>query len=112
MDKVYYYLRMTKLCIEKTKSALDYQRFSPEVSSLANIWNTSDDESDKDDPTVPTSKDSMLYSENICYVISNLWNKRKKHINTDYAVTGWMLCVIPHIREDVFKIHKIIIIFR
>ena len=27
----------------------------------------------------------------------------EEHINTDYAVTGWMLCVIPHIREDVFK---------
>ena len=29
--------------------------------------------------------------------------KREKYINTDYAVTGWMLSVIPHIREDVFK---------
>ena len=27
----------------------------------------------------------------------------EEHINTDYAVTGWMLCVIPHIMEDVFK---------
>ena len=45
-------------------------------------------------------------------VISNLWNEREKHINTNYAVTGWMLCVIPHIRGDVFKIHKITIIFR
>ena len=26
-----------------------------------------------------------------------------KHINTDYAVTGWMIFLIPHIREDVFK---------
>ena len=32
-----------------------------------------------------------------------MWNKREEHINTDYAVTGWMLCVIPHIRKDVFK---------
>ena len=44
-----------------------------------------------------------MYSENICYVISNLWNKREEHINTNYAVTGRMLCIIPHIREDVFK---------
>ena len=91
---------MTKQCIEKTKSDLDYQGFFPEVSSLANIWNTSDDESDEEDPIL---KDSVLYSENICFVISNLWNKREEHINTDYDVTGWMLCVIPHIREDVFK---------
>ena len=32
-----------------------------------------------------------------------MWNRRDKHIDTDYSVTGWMLCVIPHIREDVFK---------
>ena len=22
------------------------------------------------------------------------------HTNTDFAVTGWILCVIPHIRKD------------
>ena len=22
------------------------------------------------------------------------------HTNTDFSVTGWMLCVIPHIRKD------------
>ena len=38
-----------------------------------------------------------------CFVISSLCNESKKHINTDYAVTDWMLCVIPRIREDVFK---------
>ena len=47
MDKVYYYSRMTKQCIKKKKSDLDYQRGFPEVSSLANTWNTSDDESDE-----------------------------------------------------------------
>ena len=94
---------MKKQCIEKKKLDLDYQRVFPEVSSYANIWITSDDESEEDDPTVPPSKDSSLYSENICYVISNLWNKRGEHINTDYALTDWMLYVIPHIREDVFK---------
>ena len=102
MDKVYYYSRITKQCIEKTKLDLDYQRGFPEVSSFASIWITSDDKSDEDEPTVPTSKDSMLYSENICYFISNLWNKGEEHINTDYAVTDWMSCVIPHSREDVF----------
>ena len=32
-----------------------------------------------------------------------MWNKGEKHINIDCAVTGWVLCVIPNIREDVFK---------
>ena len=44
-----------------------------------------------------------MYYENICFVIYNLWNKREEHTNTNYALTGWILCVIPHIREDLFK---------
>ena len=53
-----------------------------------------------------------MYSENICFVVSSLCNVRDKHANTDYTVTGWMLCVIPQIRENVFKNAKINIIFR
>ena len=58
---------------QEKKSDLDYQRVVPEVSSLANIWNTSDDESDEEEPTL---KDSIVYSENICFFISNLCSKR------------------------------------
>ena len=54
-----------------------------------------DDESDEEDSI---SNDSTLYSENISFVIYSLWNEREKHSNTDYAVTGWMLYVISHIR--------------
>ena len=32
-----------------------------------------------------------------------LLRKRENHINTDYAVSGWMICVIPHICKDVFE---------
>ena len=60
----------------------------------------SDDESDEEESI---SNDFTLYSENICFVISSLWNEREKHINTYYTVTGLMLCVIPQIMEDVFK---------
>ena len=94
---------MTKQCIKKTKSDLGYHIVFPEVSSFANIWITSDDEIEEEEPTLPTSKGSILYSKNICFVLSNLWNKREEHINTNYAVPGWVLSVIPHIREDVFK---------
>ena len=58
---------------------------------------------DKSDEEQSISENLTLYYENICIVISSLRNIRKEHINTDYAVTGWMLCVIPHIRGDVFK---------
>ena len=29
--------------------------------------------------------------------------EREKKINTNYAVTVWMLCVITHIREDFYN---------
>ena len=62
---------MTKQCIKKTKLDLDYQRVFPEISSYANIWNTSDDKSEEDEPTVSTSKDLILYSQ--CTFLS-FWN--------------------------------------
>ena len=48
---------MTKQCIEKTKPDLDYQKVLTEVSPFANIWIMSDDESDEEEPMVPTEKD-------------------------------------------------------
>ena len=39
-------------------------------------------------------------SESLSSTVCNLWQKRQLHINTDFAVTGWMLCVIPHICKD------------
>ena len=91
---------MTKQCIEKTIVDIDYQRLFPDMPSPANIWNESDYESDEEESI---SNDCTLYSENIFFVVSSLWNEREKHINSDYSVTFWMLFVIPRIREDVFK---------
>ena len=90
---------MTKQCIEKTIFDIDYQRLFPDILSQSNIWNKLDDQSDEEESI---SNDCTLYSDNICFIISNLWNEREKYINTDDAVTGWMLCLIYHIREDVF----------
>ena len=84
----------------RKKPDLDYQRVFPDILSPVNKWNISDDESDEEESI---SNDFTLFSENICFVISNLWNEREKHINNDYDATGWMLCVITHIGEDVFK---------
>ena len=60
----------------------------------------SDDESYEE---MLSSNDYIDYSENLYSFISKLWIEIDKHINTDYAVNGWMLCVIPHILENVFK---------
>ena len=40
----------------------------------------------------------MLVS--LSYLVCTLWKKRQIHINTYFSVTGWMLCVIPHIFKD------------
>ena len=37
--------------------------------------------------------------------VCKLFHKIKYHINTDFEVIGWMLCVIPHIRKDA-KVHS------
>ena len=75
---------MNKQCIEKI-SDIDYQRLFPEILSPPNIWNESDDKSDEEESI---SNHCTSFSENICFVISNLCNEREKHINTDYSVTG------------------------
>ena len=61
----------------------------------------SDDEGDGEDPP---SNDYTGYTEYKCFFISKLWIEREKHTDTDYDMTDWMLCAIPHIREDLLKI--------
>ena len=78
----------------------DYQRVFLGISSPANIWNMSYDKNDEEESI---SNYCTLYSENICFVISNLWNEKERDIDIDYFVTGCILCVIPHIREDVLN---------
>ena len=38
--------------------------------------------------------------ENLIFSVCKLWQNRQLHINTDFSVTGCMLCVIPHIHKD------------
>ena len=48
----------------RKKSDIDYQRVFPDISSLANIWNKSDEKSDKEESK---SNDCATYSDNICF---------------------------------------------
>ena len=100
MERVYYYSRMIKQYIEKTISDIDYQRLLPDILSPNNIWNESDDKSDEEESI---SKYCTFYSDSIFFVVSSFFNEREKHSNTDYAVTGWILYVITHIRKYFFK---------
>ena len=47
MEKLYYYSRITKQYIDKTISDIDYIVVLTDFHSTADLWNMSDDESDK-----------------------------------------------------------------
>ena len=61
MDKVYYYPRTKRQCLEK-KYDIGYQKLSTEINSTSDKWNMSDDESDEEESL---SKDHTDYSENL-----------------------------------------------
>ena len=98
MDKVYYYSRITKQCVQKI-SDIDYHKVFPYISWPDNICNKSDAKTYEEESS---SNDYADYSGHN-FFISNLCNKREKHCNNDFAATGWILCVITHIGEDVLK---------
>ena len=92
---------MTKISIIKSSNDLDNKALFPiSRSSSQTIWKSSDsdteDEEDNIDPETNDSDKLECLSTTVC----NLWQKRQLHINTDFAVTGWMLFIIPHIHID------------
>ena len=104
MYKVFYYSIMTKISIIKSSNDLDNKELFPiSSSSSQKVWKSFDsdteDEEENIDTNDPDTSDSDML-KNLSSTVCNLWQKRQLHINTDFAVTGWMLCVIPHIRKD------------
>ena len=101
-DKVLYYAIMTKISIIKSSSDIDNKELLPvSGSSYQKAWISSDiDTEDEenigtDDPEINDS-DTL---ESLSFSVCKLWHKRQLHRNTDFAVTGWMLCFIPHIHK-------------
>ena len=103
MDKVYYYSRMKKISITKPSSDIDNKELLPvSLSSSLKVWSLSQGENEEGynvDIDDTKSKDSDIL-EILSYLVHSLFQKRQFHINTDFAVTRWMLCVIPHISKD------------
>ena len=59
-------------------------------------WDTdsdSDNDADKD----------MSPSSSLSVKVRNLWRFREKKIMSDYAICGWMHCVLPNVMEQVVK---------
>ena len=103
MDKVLYYSRMTKISIIKSSSDHDDKELSPvSGSSYQKVWISSDSDNEEEeniDTDDPESVDSDML-EILSFSVCKLWEKTQLHINTDFSVTRWMLCVIPHIHKD------------
>ena len=94
---------MKKIPIIKSSTDLDNKElFTISGSSSQKVWKSSDidteDEEENIDTDDPDTSDSDML-ESLSSTVCNLWQKIKLRINTDFAVTGWMLCVIPHIRK-------------
>ena len=94
---------MTKTSIIKSSSDIDNKEIFPvSGSSSQKVWISSDsdikEEGNIDTDDLDSIDSDML--ESLSFSVCKLWQKRQLHINTDFAVTGWMLCVITHIRKD------------
>ena len=103
MEKVFYYSRMTKISIIKSSSDLDNEELLPVSSSSSLKVCSSSDSDNEEEDNIYTYYLDIIDSYMLIILISsvcNIWQKRQIHINTDFTVTGWMICVIPHIRKD------------
>ena len=103
MDKVLYYTRMTKISIIKASSGIANKELFPVSSSSSfNVCISSDSDTENSGNNDTDNSDSIdsdmleILSSSVC----KLLQKREIHINANFAVTGWMICVITHICKD------------
>ena len=87
----------------KSLTDLDNKELFPvSGSSSQKVWISSDSETEEeenigtDDPESIDSDTLEILSSSVC----KLWKKRQLHTNTDFAVTGYIIFVIPHILKD------------
>ena len=93
---------MTNISTIKSSSDLDKKElFAVSGSSYQNVRSSSYSENERDDNIdnfYPDSSDSDML-EILSFLVCNFWDKSQLQINTDFAVTGWMLYIISHIRK-------------
>ena len=103
MKKVFYHARMTKIPIIKSSSDLDNKELFPVSGSSSQKLFISSDSDTEEEYNIGTDDAESIYSDKLeilSFSVCKLWQNIKLHSNTYFAVTGWMLFVIPHIRKD------------
>jgi len=118
MDKVYYYTQKTRAAIERSIDVLDDIENFPrvtqrQINALGSLGNADDNSSggedysadDTDDTSDEDEQNNNLATQpsvnSLSSQIMKCWEKREKSLHTDFAIVGWMLSVMPDIREDV-----------
>ena len=94
---------MTKIPIIKPSSDLDNKQLFPLSGSSSQKLCISSEIDNEEEENIDTDNIESIDSdmlESLSFSACKLCQKRKLHINTDFAVTVWMLCVIPHIGKD------------
>ena len=94
---------MTKIYIIKSSSYIDNKALFPlSSSSYFKAWTSSDNETEEEDNIDTGNPESTILNmlESLSSSVCKLWMKQQIHINTYFTVTGWVLCVIPHICKD------------
>ena len=89
---------MTKISIIKSSNDLDNKELFPiSNSSSQTIWKSSDSDTEDEEDNIDPDTSYLDKLEFLSTTVCNLWQKRQLHINTDFAVTGWILCVCSNI---------------
>ena len=102
-EKVFYYSTMKNISLIKSSSDINNKEiFSVYSSSSLKVWISSDSDTEEKDniDTDDQERSDSDMLEILSSLVFSLWQKIKLHINNDFAVTGWMLCVIPKICKD------------
>ena len=104
---------MTKISIIRSSSDIDNEELLPvSWSSSLKVFSLSDSDNEEEDNigTEDQESNDSYILESLSSLVSSLWKKRKLHINIDFAVTGLMWCVIPHIhkyaKDHTYSAHK------
>ena len=94
---------MAKITIIKSSSDLDNKELLPvSGSSSRKVWISSDIDTEEEE-NIGTDDPESIYSDKLEILsvsVYKLWQNIQLHINTDFSVTGCLLCVIPHICID------------
>ena len=116
MDEICYFMYMAGLAIEKSASYLDDDILFPkpgkdDTDSKDGYYTEDEDEDaasndaeDSVDGSSVSSEDSEETEEEekkISTQVVAAWEKRKKPVNSDFAILGWMLCVKEEVMDDV-----------